>query len=213
MLSFSLLIQLVAFFLAPTLVVLRKSTDDVELPADPNAKVKTYRTNKTESVRLQKNHWLWTLDGGGDLQIKTGWDTTGWFTAYVNNERNNRFVTVKIRSGKVKCYSSQTYFANVTDKSQNIIEQFDFKLFTRGIYQDRWHFLKGKSLQEKYVFFRRKHSLSGPIKQQGHDQKDAHIHSDDYQQICSISTNDVLPIDYLIALHTCGDNRRAACSW
>ncbi|MBW0510235.1 hypothetical protein O181_049950 [Austropuccinia psidii MF-1] len=176
MCSFSLLILLQALFLAPILAVPTKSTDDVELPSDPSRKVKVYSTNKTDLDGSKVASWTYALDGGGALKITTGFSIETHFSAYVYNQIDKRNITVTIRDREMQCGSSQTYFAKVTDRSHDVIEQFDFKMFTRGRRPDRWHLLKRKSLQATYVWFRGKRTLTGDIRRQDNHKKVAHIH-------------------------------------
>ncbi|MBW0538335.1 hypothetical protein O181_078050 [Austropuccinia psidii MF-1] len=213
MFSFSLLTLFSAFFLAPTLVVLRKSTAGVELPDDPKAKVKVYSTTKMELEGSQYGNWTWTLDGNNDFRIVTGYDRVEWFSAYVNNPMQHRTLNVKIRSGKMHCGSSQTYFVNVTDASQKAIDQFNFKINTRGPLADNWHILKGTRLKSSYVWGRGMRTLSGDIRRGKKGPEVAHIHCGDAAINCSIYTNDEIPIDYLIALHTIGNVRESRCNF
>ncbi|MBW0494784.1 hypothetical protein O181_034499 [Austropuccinia psidii MF-1] len=207
MLCFSISIFLAVFSLAPTLVVPTTSIDDVELPSDPNKKVKVYHTFKKFLYKVDNSSWYWELDGDSHLKIQAGYDTRGSFGAYVVNGMKNRTLTVQIHSGKMHCRSSQTYSANIVNQSNKTVENFDFKLHTRGGFSDRWHLIEGQSLKETYVWFRKTLSLSGPVKRKDNEKKVAHIHCDTDQIDCKISTNDELPIDYLIALITCADIR------
>ncbi|MBW0546918.1 hypothetical protein O181_086633 [Austropuccinia psidii MF-1] len=176
MFSFSILHLCIAFFLSPTVVVLKKSSEGIALPDDPNATVKVYRTTKMDLTAKHQGKWIWTLDGNSDLQIETGYDREVWFGAYVNTPMNGRTISVKIRSGLMDCRSSQTYFANVTHASRGLIEQFNFKINTRGAFADHWHFLKGKSLKSSYVWGRGGRSLSGDIIKERNGTEVAHIH-------------------------------------
>ncbi|MBW0480473.1 hypothetical protein O181_020188 [Austropuccinia psidii MF-1] len=232
-------ILLAAFSLAPTLVVPTASIDDIKPPSDPSKKVKVYRTSKAFLAKMENNSWDWELDGDSHLKIQTGYNTGASFEAYVNDGTKNRTLTVQIHSGKIHCRSSQTYSAKITNRSNKTTEQFDFKLHTRGPLSDHWHLLKGTSLNETYIWFRKTYSLSGSVIRKDIDKKVAHIHcisisfcinfsqpfqkamlveisliirsfvlSGGYGQLdCKISTNDELPIDYLIALLTCADVR------
>ncbi|MBW0494059.1 hypothetical protein O181_033774 [Austropuccinia psidii MF-1] len=213
MFSFSLLTLFSAFFLAPTLVVLRKSTAGVELPDDPKAKVKVYSTAKMDLWNRKHSNWTWTLDGNNDFRIVTGYDRVGWFGAYVNNSMQHRTLNVKIRSGLMHCGRSQTYFVNVTDASQNVIEQFNFKINTRGPLIDNWRLLNGTRLKSSYVWGRGWRTLSGDIRREKKGPEVAHIHCGNDALNCSIYTNDEIPIDYLIALHTSGNVREAFCNF
>ncbi|MBW0469347.1 hypothetical protein O181_009062 [Austropuccinia psidii MF-1] len=210
MLSISLL-TLLGAFLAPTLVLLKKSTDDIDLPDNPNAQVKVYHTKKHCVYGDKSGNWTWTLEGAPELKIPGGYTTKGGFQAYVNNEMSDKITTITARGGKIKCFHSQTYFADVRDMSSKVIQNFKFKLYTRGTAPDHWHLLQGASLPATYVYYRGRETLSGPINRQDNGKRVAYIHCEDYELECKISTNDELPIDFLFALHASADSRQGQC--
>ncbi|MBW0493258.1 hypothetical protein O181_032973 [Austropuccinia psidii MF-1] len=209
--TFSLLLLLAALFLASTLGVPHEAPEGVELPSDPKKKVEVYRTTKQWLGNSLSSDWWWKLNDGDAPGIHTGYNITDWFEVWVKNQ--NRTITVKIRSGMSECRHSQTYFANVTGPSGQVIERFKFKLNTEGLSPDTWRLYQGGRLKSDYVWARGRETLSGDITVRQHKKAVVHIHCGNREKDCKIVTNGDIPIDYLITLFTCGNVRVTECDW
>ncbi|MBW0469001.1 hypothetical protein O181_008716 [Austropuccinia psidii MF-1] len=103
-----------AFLFASNLVVLSRNTDGVAKPYDPSKEIQVYEYHSTKKGAFGyfQGSWWWKLNGG-DLEIKTGYDTCGWFGASVFNPNSDRTLRVTIRGGFMECMSSQTYLARI----------------------------------------------------------------------------------------------------